>query len=162
MINVLVTSLEASATVPPLATVTERLLHQEAKMTKPGSQEGLQEGALATRVKRKPTCYYCHKVGHIRRNCEEYAKMRSQAKTTQEKKKTKMGAFKVTITAADGDSSDSESAGLVVEHALSAGARLDGQWILDSEATCHMCYQKSKFIYLQALSPPLSVTLGDG
>lgn len=141
--NVLVTSLEASVTVPPLATVAERLLHQEAKVTKPGSQESLQEGALTTRVKKKLTCYYCYKVGHIKRNCEEYTKMRSQARITQEKKKTKMGAFKVTITAENGDSSDSESAGLVVEYALSAGARLDGQCILDSGATCQ-CATRSQ------------------
>jgi len=36
----------------------------------------------------------------------------------QVKKRTKMGAFKVTTTE-DKDSTDSESAGLVVQHALS-------------------------------------------
>ena len=68
----------------------------------------------------------------------------------------------MTITAEDGNSSDSESTGLVVQHALSAGPNLHGQWILDSGATCHMCNKESMFCELQALPTPLNVTLGDG
>lgn len=75
--------------------------------------------------------------------------MRSQAKTTEEKKKTKMKALKVTITAEDGDSSDSESTGLVVEHAclLVQDLMVSGSLTLKQHATCAI-YQKSKFIYL--------------
>ena len=106
--NVLVTALEANAEVPALAVVTERLLHEEAKI-KSRSNQSSQEGALAARFRKKPTCYYCHKIGHIKRDCEEFAKVKSETKPIQTKKKPKMGAFKVTITAEDGNSSDSES-----------------------------------------------------
>ena len=124
--NVLVTALEASVEVPALAVVTERLLHEKGKM-KSRSNPSSQEGALAARFKKKPTCYYCHKIGHIKKDCEEYAKFKGQIKPAQAKKKTKMGAFKVTITAEDENSSDSEGCGLVVEHVLSAGPNTQDQ-----------------------------------
>ena len=54
-----------------------------------------------------------------------------------------MGAFKVTITPEDETSTDSESTGLVVQHALSSDCNMRNKWILDSGATCHMCNQKS-------------------
>ena len=80
-----------------------------------------QEGALAARSKKKPTCYFCHKVGHIKKDCEEYAKVKGQSdkkvnvqtKAAQNKKKTTMGTFKVTITADDENSSDSGSTCIV-------------------------------------------------
>ena len=50
----------------------------------------------------------------------------------------------------------------MVQHALTAGPNTDGQWILDSGATCHMCNKESMFRNLQALTTPLNVTLGDG
>lgn len=55
-----------------------------------------------------------------------------------------MGAFKVTITAEDENSSN-ESTSLVVQHALSAGSNVGDQWILDSGATCHMCNNEAMF-----------------
>jgi hypothetical protein len=58
--------------------------------------------------------------------------------------------------------SSTEGTGLVVQHALSTDGRINGEWILDSGATCHMCNKQSMFNDLQVLSPPLSVTLGDG
>ena len=61
-------------------------------------------------------------------------------------KKTQMGAFKVTITAEDGNSTESEGTGLVVQHALSlADSNRRDEWILDSGATCHMCNNESMF-----------------
>ena len=73
-----------------------------------------------------------------------------------------MGAFKVTISAEDGNSSDSESTGLVVQHALSADSNAHDKWILDSGATCHMCNSESVFSSLHAIPSPVNVTLGDG
>ena len=57
--------------------------------------------------------------------------------------------------------SSTEGTGLVVQHALSTDGRINGKWILDSGATCHMCNKQSMFNDLQVLSLPLSVTLGD-
>ena len=113
--NVLVTTLEANAEVPPLDVVKERLLHHEAKM----KQSGSQEGALTSRVKR---CYFCKKPGHFKKDCEEYAKMKTPVKTPAKtpKSKARVRAFKVTITADEEKTSNSEGSGLVVQHALLA------------------------------------------
>ena len=49
-------------------------------------------------------CHYCNKPGQFKKDCEELAaKMKGQSKPTMlgKKKKTRMGAFKVTITAED-------------------------------------------------------------
>ena len=76
--------------------------------------------------------------------------------------KTKMGLFKVTITAEDENCSDGESTGLVVQHALSADSNTHGQWIIDSGATCHMCNNEAMFSELLALHSPLNITFGGG
>ena len=57
-------------------------------------------------------------------------------------------------------SSDSESVGLVVQHAM---ARLSGKavWIIDSGVTYHMCNNKPLFMEYESLKTPLKVTLGD-
>ena len=68
----------------------------------------------------------------------------------------------MTITAEDENCSDSESTGLVVQHALSADSNAHDQWIIDSGATCHMCNNEAMFSELRALHSPLNVTLGDG
>ena len=159
--NVLVTALEASADVPTLAVVRERLLHEETKM-KSRSNQLSQEEALSTSFKKKLRCHFCNKLGHFKKDCEEFAKVKSQAKPAQAKKKNKMGAFKVTITAEDESSSDSESTGLVAQHALSTKSNTHDQWILDSGATCYMRNKKELFANFQALQNPLNVTLGDG
>ena len=108
--------LEANAEVPTLTVVTERLLHEETKR-KSRSNQPRQEEALTTRFKKKLRCHFCNKLGHF---SEEFVKVKGQIEPVQVKKKTKTGAFKVTITAENENSSDSESTGLVVQHALSA------------------------------------------
>ena len=132
--NVLVTALEASTEVPALAVVTERLLHEESKLKNHSPELG-QEEALITRLKRA-RCHFCHKPGHFKRDCEEYAKIKDQTKPFKAKKKTKTGAFKVTISAEDENCSDNESTGLEVQHALSsAETDFHNRWIVDS-VTC--------------------------
>ena len=107
--NVQVTALESSIEVLWFDVVNECLLHHEAKR----QQTDPTEGALATHVKR---CYYCKRPGHFKRDCVDF---KCQIKGS--KGKIKMGAFKVTITAKDEDSTDIESTSLVVvQHALSA------------------------------------------
>ena len=159
--NVLVTALEANSEVPTLAVVTERLLHEETKMKSRLNQPS-QEEALTARFKKKLRCNFCIKPGHFKRDCKEFAKVKGQSKPDQDKKKTKMGVFKVTITAEDENCSDSESTGLVVQHALSADSNAHDQWIIDSGATCHICNNEAMFSELRALHSPLSVMLGDG
>ena len=60
-------------------------------------------------------------------------------------------------------SSDSESVGLVVSHALSVkSAERLKSWIVDSGATCHMCNDRKMFVEFSSLQPTQEVTLGDG
>ena len=108
----LVTALEANAEVPRLTVVRKRLLHEETKMKSKSDQLG-QEGALTSSIKKKLRCHNCNKFGHFKKECEEFAKVKGHSKPPQIKKKNKMGAFKVTITAEDENSIDSESTGLM-------------------------------------------------
>ena len=64
----LVMALEASAEVPKMEVVTERLLHEERKQKdREGEGKSLEKAMAATRLKVK--CYYCGKRGHIKQNC---------------------------------------------------------------------------------------------
>ena len=122
--------------MPSLAVVRERLLHEEMKAKSRSSQHS-QEKALTTSFKRKLRCHFCNKPGYFKKDCEELAKLKGQIQSMQVKKKTKMGAFKVTITE-DDKSTDSESTGLVIQHALSSECNARDQWIIES-GTCATC-----------------------
>ena len=104
--NVLVTDLEASAEVPTLAVVRERLLHEETK-TKSRSNQFSQ--ALTTSFRKKLRCHFCNKPGHFK-NVKSL--QRSKVRPNQEEKQNR--AFKVIITAEDESDGDSEGTGLVV------------------------------------------------
>ena len=82
---------------------------------------------ITARFKKKPRCHFCNKPGHFKRDCEEFAKVKGQSKPDQDKK-TKMGVFKVTITAEDENCSDGENTGLVVQHAFSADSNAHDQF----------------------------------
>ena len=71
--NVLVTALEASAEVPRLAVVRERLLHKETKM-KSKLNPFSQEGEVTSCIKEKQRCHYSNKLGHFKKESEENAK----------------------------------------------------------------------------------------
>ena len=73
-----------------------------------------------------------------------------------------VGAFKMTITPDDDNSSDNEHTSLVVQHDLSTECSDHHRWILDSGATCHMCNQQSLFTHYQPLAKPLNILFGDG
>ena len=57
-------------------------------------------------------------------------------------------------------SSDSESVGLTVQHAMSSHSRMDA-WIVDSGATWHMCINQSGFGECEGRKISLKITLGD-
>ena len=150
--NVLVTALEANAEVPKMEVVTERLLHEERKLKIRSTPSVGDEEAMAAKYQGygRPRCHYCKKVGHFKRNCDEFAKFIQE-------RKAKQGAYK----AAAHD--DSESIGLVVRHALTVSTiGSQDKWIVDSGATCHMCNNRNLFTEFQALDHSLEVTLGDG
>ena len=149
--SVLVTALEASAEVPKMEVVTERLLHVERKQKDREGEEKSHEKAMAvTRLKVK--CHYCGKLGHIKRDCYSFKRKQSSQGQRPQQKANKAATKKPT--------SDEEGDVLIVTHALQAG--LAGNWIVDSGATCHMCTNKKMFVDLKTLEDPMEVTLGDG
>ncbi len=62
------------------------------------------------------------------------------------------------ISQQDSDS-DSDVVGLMVRHALSVGELKESD---SSGATCHICNDVHQFAYLENLSKPMDVALGDG
>ena len=48
-----------------------------------------------------------------------------------------------------------------MEHALTAAEVLTN-WIVDSGATYHMCYEEELFIDITELEEPQKITVGDG
>ena len=162
--NMLVTALEANAEVPKMEVVTERLLHEEQKVK---GREGVQcEKAMAATKQRQawqkkkgPKCHHCGKTGHIKRECYDYL---DKQKSYRDKGVQRHGANKANVKRS-GNSSDSESVGLIVRHALSTcvTSRCDS-WIVDSGATCHMSNDSKLFADICELQQPLEVSLGDG
>ena len=151
--NMLVTALEANPEVPKMEVVTECLLHEERKL-KEQADAGDSRSDKALMVERQPRrkgpqCHHFGKFGHIKRNCYDLVKA---------KKSGSQKANKVEVKRRDSSSSDSESAGMLVCHALSVSAKNHSDsWIVDSGATCHMCNN-----VVQSLKESLLVTLGDG
>lgn len=119
--NVLVTALEASAEVPKMEVVTERLLHEERKLKTRSISSGTSIGdeeAMAAKYQGygRLRCHFCKKVGHIKRNCDEFAKL-------MQEKKPRQGAYKA---AAREDNFDTESI---------AAALWGGRW-----RSQHVCF----------------------
>lgn len=74
-------------------------------------------------------CFFCKKPGHFKKDSEDNAKMKTPDKTRAitPKRKAKLGAFKVTITTDNENTSESEGSGLVVQHAMLADGTVSGE-----------------------------------
>ena len=109
-----------------------------------------------------PKCHHCGKFGHIRRNCNEWVKKKSDF-NEKEARRNKLKVNKAKVRRTDSSSSDGDCAGLMVNHELSANSTAPlNEWIMDSGAACHMCYDDKLFDELHSLKQPLEVMLGDG
>ena len=137
--------------------VTESLLHEERKQKERADAGGSSDKALTVerQFRRKgPQHHHCGKFGHIKRNCYDLAKAKRSG--TQKGNKAE-------VKRRDSSSSDSESAGMLVCHALSISVKnRSDSWIVDSGATCHMFNDVVLFAELRSLKESLKVTLGDG
>ena len=178
----LVTALEASATVPEMDVVLEKLLHEERKHKE--RDESQSDGAYTAKNRsrsRGPKCYNCQKLGHIQRNCpertrssfesrsssSEHSKSRSSEQSFKPDKKWKskrsgQHAHSAKTRVKESDSDDSV-VGLVTYQVLSAATVPDEaeSWIVDSGATCHLCNDRSMFTVFNDLESPQEIVLGD-
>ena len=148
--DVLVTAMESGAeTVPPLETVTEKLLREEQKLRE---REGADDGRKILVSQNNPNpkkklfpCHYCGKLGHFKKECRKFAQAQAaekgKPKRSQGKKQSNQDA-------------------MLISHALSA--RSSRNWVVDSGATCHMSNDRSLFAEMRELPSSEKVTLGDG
>ena len=85
----LITALEANATVPTMDFVTEKLLHEERKKKeKEGTLDEKAMATLARKFNRKGLCYHCGKCGYFKRDCPDFSSEQNKAKKRSEKHTT--------------------------------------------------------------------------
>ena len=167
--GVLVTALEACPEVPTMDVVVERLLHEEQKSVSDHASgaSGQDKAMVAKHRKKGPTCYHCQQPGHLKRECPNRKKDEKTYGQGKDDRKygrhssRKKGSQESHCTQAKSDS-DSDSVGLLIRHALSAGDAGSDSWIVDTGATCHMCNDRTKFVNFTPLGEPEKVYLGDG
>ena len=169
--NMLVTAFEASAEVPKLEIVTEKLLNEERKLLEKNcSRDSVHysssHDALFTSSQNRskyvpPNCYYCGESGHIKRNCEEWK--RKQEETQEVGKQSAVANFSYVNRRkgkVDSDSSDEEVECIALiseEHQESLS-----KWVVDSAATDHMCKDRSSIRNLKKLRRNKNVKVGNG
>ena len=149
--STVVTALETLDKVPSLQSVTEKLLHEEVKLSQNTSSVTANENqSLAVKHKKNIKCHECGKLGHIKRNC--YVHLRKvkncQDKANNAVKKDSTGQPEEVVT--------------LIASAFAASGAKQNSWIIDSGCTNHMCNKKDIFFNYNELSNPVSVQVGDG
>ena len=166
--NTLVTALEANTEVPSMEIVTERLFHEERKLQ---GRTGSGDGAMMVNHKPRrkgPKCHFCHKFGHIQRNCIERAQSLKKSSAFEKPKEKSTYKHRINTTRSSkpecNNSSDSDDTGLIVRHVLSVSdsPQSHQDWIVDSGATSHICNNRKLFSRLTTMEKSQEVTLGDG
>ena len=176
--SMLVTALESNAEVPSFEVVTEKIMHEERKLkdkiesndrTNKALNVGRDLGREAGREKREnfekrgsPTCYYCHKQGHIARYCEKLRKDKNERQKSKHKNSANISRMKQKYD--EEDSSDSESGFVTVgSYALASVTEKERKkWLVDSGASSHMANDESQFTEQRKLEEPENIKVGDG
>ena len=110
---------------------------QNKSSWKNGSQKkGKNNFSSSSNTKKIGPCFYCGKVGHIKRECRSFLKNQGQ-------------------------SSDKDDNAFISESTL-VSIKDDEQWILDSGASDHMCANYDWFRDYEKLENPTQVKIGNG
>eukprot|EP00737_Agarophyton_chilense_P003002 gb/GEZJ01003471.1/.p1 GENE.gb/GEZJ01003471.1/~~gb/GEZJ01003471.1/.p1 ORF type:complete len:730 (-),score=111.20 gb/GEZJ01003471.1/:63-2252(-) len=122
--------------------VKSRLLQEEQRMNDRAKEEpGGSEAALVGRQSRWKNieCHYCHKKGHIQRNC--FKKQRDGANMNQ------VGAAHPTVNTelSDERGTGGNDSDFVCLIATGSDKATNSDWIVDSGATAHMTFDESMF-----------------
>jgi hypothetical protein len=89
--DVLVTALESgSDNVPPLETVTERLLREEQKMSEKEDTSRSVLMANASFRKKQFSCHFSKKVGHFKEDCKKYAQRLEEEEINKHKQPSRV------------------------------------------------------------------------
>ena len=159
--SMLVTAFEASAEVPKLEVVTEKILNEERKRKeKSASSGGLSNPGDCALLVSKPMprrCFYCGDTAHIKRFCPE---LRKKNEEEQQRKGPEVANFsRHGKFSKDNVDSDSETECIAL---ISQSKRLRKKWVVDSAATNHMCSDRNNIQDLRRLNPPQRVKVGNG
>ena len=153
--STLVTALESLEKVPTWAMVTEKLIHFEDKL-KSAESEFPEEKVLYTKKryhnyskKNSYKCYECGGENHIRKNCP----------SLKQRKKNFHGKPVVNTVS----SNDNEGIILLASSVSALNICVNrNDFVIDSGATNHMCFDKSLFKNISNIDENISVKVGDG
>jgi len=99
------------------------------------------------------TCFYCHKRGHIIKNCRKRL-----ADSSKDAGSDEQAAAAVT----DNPSSNGGKVGPVCFYSSANTHKTSRDWIVDSGASAHMTPYRSQLTNIRKLTRPCSVKFGDG
>lgn len=143
----LITALEARSSDELTPSFVRAKVIEEFKQRKDhdNSNSALKITNSESQKSKEVTCFFCKKTGHMKTECRKYAKWKSKR---------------------DGKKSHEKSAANIIEQNKSdeflflISTRKQG-WILDSGATCHITYNRERFVDLD-LSYKENVSMANG
>ena len=169
--DMLVTALEASAEIPNMETITEKIIHEERKIKEKQKTKKEEQALASERYKPQDRrCFYCNQSGHIKKFCKKYLEDQEERKKKEkanivELSSRRTSKSKQVIKQGEDSSSESDSCGFIAaHHAMSSQVKgKNKEWILDSGATSPMCNDKKQFKgKLRKLREPEMIKVGDG
>lgn len=148
--STIVTTLEALDAVPTWDVVTERLLHEDAKMQ--GNFNVSENQALVSSKpvykKKVIVCHFCNKSGHIKKNCFSF--------------KRKMKNNDINSGRANPSIVNTVEGNVTLFASALSSVESNSSWIIDSGASQHMSNNVSSFFELTDLSSPIAIKIGSG